>query len=301
MTIHPQQNKTQQKHVYILWDILNDNPSTTKQNTTKTCIYFMGYIEWQSIHNKTKHNKNMYIFYGIYWMTIHPQQNKTQQKHVYILWDILNDNPSTTKQNTTKTCIYFMGYIEWQSIHNKTKHNKNMYIFYGIYWMTIHPQQNKTQQKHVYILWDILNDNPSTTKQNTTKTCIYFMGYIEWQSIHNKTKHNKNMYIFYGIYWMTIHPQQNKTQQKHVYILWDILNDNPSTTKQNTTKHIYHKVSIWGNKIVDHSDVVGASPVGAAPTTSSLSTWYLASRDSAKTAARRYENLLSVGIWCVLY
>ena len=39
----------------------------------------------------------------------------------------------------------------------------------------------------------------------------------------------------------------------------------------------YRKVSIVrrtsvGNKIVDHSDVVGASPVGAAPTTSSLST-----------------------------
>ena len=27
-----------------------------------------------------------------------------------------------------------------------------------------------------------------------------------------------------------------------------------------------------GNKIIGHSDVVGASPVGAAPTTSSLST-----------------------------
>ena len=27
-----------------------------------------------------------------------------------------------------------------------------------------------------------------------------------------------------------------------------------------------------GNKIIDHSDVVGASPVGAAPTTSSFST-----------------------------
>ena len=27
-----------------------------------------------------------------------------------------------------------------------------------------------------------------------------------------------------------------------------------------------------GNNIVDHSDVVGASPVGAAPTTSSFST-----------------------------
>ena len=68
----------------------------------------------------------------------------------------------------------------------------------------------------------------------------------------------------------------------------------------------YRKIStirrtLIGNKIVDHSDVVGASPVGAAPTTSSFSTWHLASRDSAKTAARQYENLLSVGIWCDLY
>ena len=30
--------------------------------------------------------------------------------------------------------------------------------------------------------------------------------------------------------------------------------------------------TLVGNNIVDHSDVVGASPVGAAPTTSSLST-----------------------------
>ena len=39
----------------------------------------------------------------------------------------------------------------------------------------------------------------------------------------------------------------------------------------------YHKTSnisntLVGNKIVDHSDVVGASPVGAALTTSSFST-----------------------------
>ena len=39
----------------------------------------------------------------------------------------------------------------------------------------------------------------------------------------------------------------------------------------------YHQVSyisrtLVGNEIVDHSDVVGASPVGAAPTTSSFST-----------------------------
>ena len=42
-------------------------------------------------------------------------------------------------------------------------------------------------------------------------------------------------------------------------------------------KYIYRKTSnirrtLLGNKIVDHSDVVGASPDGAAPTTSSFST-----------------------------
>ena len=32
-----------------------------------------------------------------------------------------------------------------------------------------------------------------------------------------------------------------------------------------------------------------------------VGTLHLASRDSTKTAARQYENPLSVGIWCVLY
>ena len=36
------------------------------------------------------------------------------------------------------------------------------------------------------------------------------------------------------------------------------------------TSNISH--TLVGNKIVDHSDVVEASPVGAPPTTSSLST-----------------------------
>ena len=53
------------------------------------------------------------------------------------------------------------------------------------------------------------------------------------------------------------------------------------------------------NKIVDHSDVVGASPVGAAPTTSSLATWHLTSMDWAKTIARRDEKDSIFGIWCV--
>ena len=44
-----------------------------------------------------------------------------------------------------------------------------------------------------------------------------------------------------------------------------------------------------GNKIVDNSDVVGASPVGAAPTASSFSTYHLvASMDCAKSTARKW-------------
>ena len=47
--------------------------------------------------------------------------------------------------------------------------------------------------------------------------------------------------------------------------------------------------TLVGNKIVDHSDVAGASPVGAAPTTSSFSTQHLVSMDWAETTARRNE------------
>ena len=50
-----------------------------------------------------------------------------------------------------------------------------------------------------------------------------------------------------------------------------------------------------------HSDVVGASPVGATPTTSSLSTEHLVSIDSATTTARRGDKHLSYGIWCNFY
>ena len=71
--------------------------------------------------------------------------------------------------------------------------------------------------------------------------------------------------------------------------------------------YIYRQTSnisriVVGNKIVDHySDVVRASPLGAAGTTSSFSTWRLASVDWAKTAARPDEKHLSLGIWCGLY
>ena len=61
------------------------------------------------------------------------------------------------------------------------------------------------------------------------------------------------------------------------------------------------RCTLVGNKIVDQSNVVWASPVGAAPNTSSFLTQHLASMDWAKTAARWDEKHLSFGIWCGLY
>ena len=55
------------------------------------------------------------------------------------------------------------------------------------------------------------------------------------------------------------------------------------------------------NAIVDHSDVVGTSPVGAAPTTSSFSTEHSSSIYCVKTPASRVKKHLSYRICCVLY
>ena len=59
--------------------------------------------------------------------------------------------------------------------------------------------------------------------------------------------------------------------------------------------------ALTGNKIVDHSEVVGALPVGAALTTSSFSTEHLISIYCIKTTASRDEKPLSFGIWRILY
>ena len=53
--------------------------------------------------------------------------------------------------------------------------------------------------------------------------------------------------------------------------------------------------TLVGYKIAHHSDVIGASPFDAAPTTSSFSTWYTASTFCAKKTARRDEKHLVSG------
>ena len=74
-----------------------------------------------------------------------------------------------------------------------------------------------------------------------------------------------------------------------------LLNVNQNTLKPNIRR------TLADNNIVDHSDEVGASPVGAAPTISSFSTEHLTSMDWTETTARRDEKHFSDGIWCDLY
>ena len=56
-----------------------------------------------------------------------------------------------------------------------------------------------------------------------------------------------------------------------------------------------------GNKIVDHSDVVGALPVGATPSVFLFWTKYLALMNREKATTRREEKRLGFEIWCGLY
>ena len=87
---------------------------------------------------------------------------------------------------------------------------------------------------------------------------------------------------------------------------WSISCPGSQVSGNSLAKHNYCQISnishtSIGNEFIDHSDVVGASPVGAAPTTSSFWTQHLASMDWSKTTARRDQKHLSFGIWCALY
>ena len=59
-----------------------------------------------------------------------------------------------------------------------------------------------------------------------------------------------------------------KFNNKIAEIFWQVVADSVKDYRQ--VSNISR--TLVGNKIVDHSNVVGATPIGAAPTTSSLST-----------------------------
>ena len=87
-----------------------------------------------------------------------------------------------------------------------------------------------------------------------------------------------SMWCFTGLFTSLKARQQTSTGCVMAYLLWITCIMFPfmgsygirKTSFTGKTSNISR--TLVGNKIVDNSDVVGASPVGAAPTTSSLST-----------------------------
>ena len=83
--------------------------------------------------------------------------------------------------------------------------------------------------------------------------------------------------------------------------LWDLCNWSIGIIYLTYPQTSDIRCTLVGNKIVDHQDIVGASPVSAASTTSSFSISHLASINCAKKTARWDKKHLSFGIWCNLY
>ena len=153
-------------------------------------------------------------------------------------------------------------------------------------------------------LWQS-NDCPSASKATLMNMDKYFM-WIHYERLHNhnKAKHNKTVCIFLGIYCIQTSSFSHRWQRLpfmrkqhwirysfatryHVSQCWPrYMSTYGVTRSQNVTPvkcgvvvadETYLKTSnirraSVGNKIVDHSDEVGALPVCVAPTISSSST-----------------------------
>ena len=95
-----------------------------------------------------------------------------------------------------------------------------------------------------------------------------------WWSNPSKTSYNKNMCMCYEIYRNSVCMYRQTFKIRR---------------------------SLVGNKLVDHSDAVGASPFGAAPTTSWFLAQHLASMDWAKATAKRDEKHWSFLVFGAIY
>ena len=106
------------------------------------------------------------------------------------------------------------------------------------------------------------------------------------------------------LYWHLHIYIRHQAEESHVFVTFSLPYQAafcPSINLQRYRQVSNIRRTLVGHLIDDHSDVVVASPVGAAPTTSSFSTQYLASTDWVKTITRWDEKRLSFEFWCVLY
>ena len=94
-----------------------------------------------------------------------------------------------------------------------------------------------------------------------------------WSSVNSPTllRNTEGFQHNYYEYSNLLHPEINATAQLKYHISQLIAHKNTYRQVSNISR------TLVGNKIIDHSDVDGASPVGAAPTTSSFLTLHLAS------------------------
>ena len=96
--------------------------------------------------------------------------------------------------------------------------------------------------------------------------CVHFDIFSSWKKIKQK------LFSLYN--WTKCHAEclcERKFEIANQRYYSIAVNQN-TLTATSTIKSLIQVRTLVGNKIVDHSDVVGALPVGAAPTTSSFST-----------------------------
>ena len=139
-----------------------------------------------------------------------------------------------------------------------------------------------------HIRWPLhgYSNNPRLSHMNSLKGNQYLLiNYRTWKALHGSML--RTSWRFRDAYW-------HHTVAENLIYMDRVYHHTYSQTSNINCAFV-------GNTTVVLSDVVGASCVGAAPTTSSFSTSHLASMDLTKNNATWDEKHLSFGIQWALY
>ena len=142
--------------------------------------------------------------------------------------------------------------------------------------------------------WYVIGACDSYLNTRTSVSYLVFFKFIvNWFRVCSSHDMIYGVCVFWDELGVLVHMSEAKMMWNTIYQLSRIKLDGQYCQTSNIRCTL-------GNEIVDHSNVVGASPVGTAPTTSSFSIEHLASMVWTETTARWYEKHLSFG-FCVLY
>ena len=173
-------------------------------------------------------------------------------------------------------CRLRMAVVKGRCARDALTHTFNIVMF-------IFGKANYTTIKHIY--------NGST---NWIESCVWFCICLEPWSMKKLLlvvliltamicgiSHKRYSWLAWRVWWHTLSFVTHGITWQRVYVIkptamgkkWCHFKPKSTQSCYNTYRNISNiSRTLVGNKIVDHSDVVGASPVGAAPTTSSFST-----------------------------